>query len=186
MIKSGNNFNINTGRYLLTVVVLVLFSQGGFCGPEEYPTVETAIAMAYDGDVIVVPCDEWEFLRLEDIDLMGKDIIVRSDCPDDSSYLCSAGIVSKGAKAGKANKRKFASSELIIKYKQDAADNEATQLMDGLSPGTKQASSSLQELNKKYKLKKSSRLFAGFKDEIKQRQEMKQMPPKLLTKKQQG
>jgi subtilisin family serine protease len=149
----------------------------------EYETLQEVISYAKDGDILEVSCDDWDEQEIKKIDLMGKDIIVRSDCPESTGYLSATGFISTQKQAIERSQPTYVPGQMIVKFRKRVADLLEAQLTEVEKTKKLPVSGSLNNLNKKHKLKKIRPLFRDFKQ---RREELKQLlkkKPLCLTKK---
>ena len=149
----------------------------------EFETIQEALIYAEDGDVLEVSCDQWSEQEVKTIDLMGKDIIVRSDCPDSTGYLSASGFISNSKQIIPKSKPTYVPRQMIVKFRKRAADIVEAQYTEVEKNKTLPLSVSVNNLNKKHKLRKIRPLFANFKQRIQELKNLPQKAPALLTEK---
>jgi len=130
---------------------------------QPYATIQSAIDDSNDGDIIEVAPEIYVQQFGEDIDLMGKDIIVRCSEPNDTYALASISSGSNAAQAHLASGDRYVPNELIVKFKKATADIFAAGISEGKQIQDLQLSDSLDKLNKKYKSHAVKALFKSFK-----------------------
>ena len=138
-------------------------------GEGDFVDLEDAIMLADRHDAIEVSCYDWDPNCIADIDFYGKDIIIKSNCPNDKTYFDKSGFHS-GQKTTPI-KRNYVQGEIIVKYKQAVNINSS--------------SLSLKRLNTKYKLKSQRKLFKDFEQHQQYYKTLAAKDTRQLTKKEQ-
>lgn len=132
-------------------------------GPADFNNIQAAIDNSNDGDIIQVTPGTYSRQFAQSINLKGKDIIVRCYDPLDTYELTSISSDPNVARAHLDFRRSYVPNELIVKFKNTAADILAAGISEGKHIQDLQLSDSLDKLNKKYKTRAVRTLFKGFK-----------------------
>ncbi len=150
--------------------------------PNEYPTIQDAINSSNDGDVIVVTDETYSSEESRNVDLVGKDIVIRGNNVNVPAASVPSATDPNAVHASVSPNRNYAPSEIIIKFKKPIGDRLGGKVLGVKHLANLKLSGSLDKLNQRYKLKGIKPLCKNFKQVMRRTEELLKKDESLLTK----